>query len=46
MDELISFEFVTYYDSNGLKYFIGGDSVVGPKKETPPTVEEFFKGEE
>ena len=43
---LISFEFVTYYDSNGLKYFIGGGSVVGPKKETPPTVEEFFKGEE
>lgn len=43
---LISFEFVTYYDANGLKYFIGSDSVVGPKKETPPTVEEFFKGEE
>lgn len=43
---LISFEFVTYYDSQGLKYFIGGGSVVGPKKETPPTVEEFFKGEE
>ena len=43
---LISFEFVTYYDSNGLKYFIGGGSVVGPKKETPPTVEEFFKGED
>ncbi len=43
---LISFEFVNYYDANSLKYFIGGGSVVGPKKETPPTVEEFFKGEE
>ena len=43
---LISFEFVTYYDSNGLKYFIGGGSVVGPKKETPQTLEEFFKGED
>lgn len=42
---IISFEFVNYYDANSLKYFIGG-SVVGPKKETPPTVEEFFKGEE
>ncbi len=43
---LISFEFVTYYDANGLKYFISGGVVVGPKKETPPTIEEFFKGEE
>lgn len=43
---LISFEFVTYYDTNGLKYFIGGGAIVGPKKENPPTVEEFFKGEE
>lgn len=42
---LISFEFVNYYDAHSLKYFIG-DSVVGPKKETPPTIEEFFKGEE
>lgn len=43
---IISFEFVTYYDENGLKYFISGGNIVGPKKETPPTIEEFFKGEE
>ena len=43
---LISFEFVTYYNSNGLKFFIGSGSVVGPKKETPISVEEFFKGED
>ena len=43
---LISFQFVTYYQMKGLKFFIGGDSVVGPKKETPPTIEEFFKGED
>lgn len=43
---LISFEFVNYYDTNGLKYFVGGGTIVGPKKETPPTIEEFFKGEQ
>ena len=43
---LIAFEFVTYYASHSLKYFIGGGAVVGPKKENPPTVEELFKGEE
>ena len=42
---LISFQFVNYYNANGFKFFIG-NAVVGPKKETPPTIEEFFKGEE
>ena len=43
---LISYQFVTYYNVSGLKFFIGGDTIVGPKKETPPTIEEFFKGED
>lgn len=43
---LISFQFVNYYDSNGLKFFIGDGTIIGPKKETPPTVEEFFKGDD
>lgn len=42
---LISYQFVTYYTVNGLKFFVG-DEIVGPKKETPPTIEEFFKGED
>ncbi len=42
---LICYRFVAYYNSNGLKFFIGND-IIGPKKETPPTVEEFFKGED
>lgn len=43
---IISFQFVSYYTSNGLKFFIGDGAIIGPKKETPPTIEEFFKGED
>lgn len=42
---LSSYSFVNYFDSNELKYFVDAYTVVGPKKDTPVTLEEFFKGE-
>lgn len=41
-----SFSFVNYFDTNKLKYFVDEYTVIGPKKEAPVTIEEFFKGEE
>lgn len=41
-----SYQFVNYYDNNGLKYFIDEYTVVGPKKDAPLSREEFFKGED
>lgn len=41
-----SFSFVNYFTANKLKYFIDEYTIVGPKKETPVTREEFFKGDE
>ena len=40
------FSFVNYFDTNKLKYFVDEYTVIGPKKETPVTREEFFKGDE
>lgn len=42
----ICFWFVNYFDCNKLKYFVDEYTVIGPKKETPPTIEQFFKGDE
>ncbi len=42
---LICFEFVNYYDREGLKYFIGENNIVSTKKERDLTREEFFRGE-
>ena len=42
----ISYNFVNYFDANRLKYFVDEYTVIGPKKETPLSREEFFKGEE
>lgn len=43
---LTSFCFVNYSDRNKLKYFVDEYTVIGPKKETPVSREEFFKGDE
>ncbi len=43
---LICYQFVHYYSSNGYKYCIGDDIIIGPDQENPPTVEEFFKGKD
>lgn len=43
---LSCFSFVNYFDANKFKYFVDEYTVVGPKKETPVTKEEFFRGEE
>lgn len=42
----ICFWFVNYFDCSKLKYFVDEYTVIGPKKETPPTREQFFKGDE
>ena len=38
--------FVNYFDRNKQKYFVDEYTVIGPKKETPVSREEFFKGDE
>lgn len=43
---LSAYSFVNYFDRNKKKYFVDEYTIVGPKKETPATREEFFKGEE
>ena len=42
---LTSFSFVNYFNANKQKFFIDEYTVIGPKKETPVTREEFFKGD-
>lgn len=42
---IICFEFVNYYDREGLKYFIDDNTVVCTAKEKPKTKEDFFRGE-
>ena len=42
---LSSFSFVNYFDANELKYFVDAYTVIGPKRETPVSREEFFKGD-
>lgn len=42
----VTFCFVNYFDANKLKYFVDEYTVIGPKKETPVSREEFFKGDE
>lgn len=43
---LTAYCFVNYFDRNKLKYFVDEYTVIGPKKETPVSREEFFKGDE
>ncbi len=43
---LTAYSFVNYFDANKLKYFVDAYTVIGPKKETPVSREEFFKGED
>lgn len=38
--------FVNYFDRNKQKYFVDEYTIIGPKKETPVSREEFFKGDE
>ena len=40
---LSSYCFVNYFDANELKYFVDSYTVVGPKKDTPVSREEFFR---
>lgn len=43
---LICFEFVNYYDREGNKYFIDESTIISTKKESPPSREEFFRGDD
>ena len=43
---LVCFSFVNYFDTNKLKYFVDEYTIIGPKRETPVSREEFFKGED
>lgn len=43
---LTTYCFVNYFDRNKQKYFVDEYTVIGPKKETPVSREEFFKGDE
>lgn len=43
---LLSLQFVNYFDSMQLKYFVDDYTVIGPKKEAPVSREDFFKGED
>lgn len=43
---LTAYCFVNYFDRNRKKYFVDEYTVIGPKKETPVSREEFFKGDE
>ncbi len=42
---IIGFEFVNYYDREGLKYFLDDNTIVCTDKEKPKTKEDFFRGE-
>ena len=42
---LICFEFVNYYDREGLKYFTDDRTIVSTAQEKPITRENFFKGD-
>lgn len=42
---IIGFEFVNYYDREGLKYFLDDNAIVCTAKEKPKTKEDFFRGE-
>lgn len=42
---LICFEFVNYYDREGIKYFLDDNTIVCTAKEQPMTRESFFRGE-
>ncbi|MDE7329973.1 MAG: hypothetical protein K2N30_02595 [Clostridia bacterium] len=42
---IICFEFVNYYDREGLKYFLDDNTIVCTAKEQPKTKEDFFRGE-
>ncbi|MCM1546685.1 MAG: hypothetical protein NC033_06610 [Clostridiales bacterium] len=43
---LTAYSFVNYFDASKKKYFVDEYTVIGPKKETPVSREEFFKGDE
>ena len=43
---LTAYCFVNYFDRNKQKYFVDEYTVIGPKKDTPVSREEFFKGDE
>ena len=43
---LSAYCFVNYSDRNKQKYFVDEYTVIGPKKETPVSREEFFKGDD
>lgn len=43
---LTAYCFVNYFDRNKQKYFVDEYTIIGPKKETPVTREEFFKGDD
>lgn len=43
---ILSFELVNYYDREEIKYFEDKNSVVKPLKESAPTREEFFRGDD
>lgn len=40
------FQFVNYYDGNGIRYFLDENTIIGPEREKPLTREEFFRGED
>ena len=42
---LICFEFVNYYDREGVKYFLDDNTIVCTAKEHPASRESFFRGE-
>lgn len=42
---LICYEFVNYYDREGIKYFIDSKTIISGVKEHKQTREEFFRGE-
>lgn len=42
----LSYKFVNYFDANRKKYFVDEYTVIGPKKEAPVTLKEFFKGDD
>ncbi|MDE6373950.1 MAG: hypothetical protein K2L72_05560, partial [Clostridia bacterium] len=42
----LSYSFVNYFDANRKKYFVDEYTVIGPKKEAPVTLKEFFKGDD